>query len=99
MVVGPHPPLAHHHSRNPATARGNGRGTREIAAAAAAQMGLTPTSAHSSEDRYAAQRDAVIAQTALSRSARLAPPCFAETSRERAAEERCGAGCPTAMTR
>jgi hypothetical protein len=60
-------------------------GTRETAAAAMAQMGLTPATASRERDRYRAQRDAAISRLALSRPARLPHPDWGESTRERAA--------------
>ena len=64
--------------------------TRQVAALAAAQMGIMPPSAARERERYADRRDAVISQMALHGTRPPHPDYFGESTRERAARLRTG---------
>lgn len=65
-------------------------GTRQVAAWAAAQMGIAPASASRGPDRFRAQRDAAASRPALARPARLPRPGLGESTRERAERRKSG---------
>ncbi len=64
--------------------------TRQVAALAAAQMGLTPVSAARERERYADRRDAVVSQMALRGTRPPHPDYFGESARERAGRYKTG---------